>query len=237
MHSLSMEEAFMQLLADGVWQLRGVLPHAINIYLLRDVLVDTGTRWGKKRVLQQLRHRPLRMVALTHCHPDHQGLANVICESRKIPLACHEIEVSAMEGRGPMQPENWILRLGQRCWSGPPYRVEHILREGDEIAGFRVIHTPGHTPGHVILFRDKDRIALGGDLLSNFNFVKMSEELVEPPPFFSWDVMENRRSIVKLAALNPSMVCFGHGPPLRDVHKLQGYAERTQRRLAASRAV
>ena len=177
-------------ITDGVWQLRSYPPHAINCWLLGDVLVDAATRWARGRILHDLRKRTLSMVALTHCHPDHQGLAALICEERKIPLACHALDVPAMEGRTPLQPDNWILRLGKRVWSGPPHPVARVLREGDEVAGFRVIHAPGHTPGHIILFRDSDRVAIAGDVLANFNFLKMRVELAQPPPFFSVDPAE-----------------------------------------------
>jgi len=212
--------------AEGVWQLTGY-PHSfVNCYLVGEVLMDCATRWAKSRLLRDLRGRRLSMIALTHCHPDHQGLAKLLCETRGIPLACHEADVPAMEGRGPMQPNNWILRLGKRCWSGPPCPVGRVLRHGDEIAGFRIVHAPGHTPGHVMYFRDSDRVALAGDVLANLNFLTMQEQLVEPPRIFCSDPAENRRSIAKLAELEPSLVCFGHGPPLHDTARLRGLVRR-----------
>src|SRR5437764_2869607 len=137
----------MRQVAAGVWQLGGYPPDLFNVYLMEDVLVDCATRWARGRVLSQLRKRPPRMVALTHCHPDHQGVAKLVCRQFKVPLACHELDVPAMEGREPMAPGNRILRLGMRVWAGPAARVGQVLREGDEVGGFRVIHTPGHTPG------------------------------------------------------------------------------------------
>ena len=213
----------LRFIADGVWQLTGYPPYAVNCYLVGDVLIDAATRWARRRILCDLRHRVIRMVALTHCHPDHQGLAKLICEQRKIPLACHEADTPAMEGRIPMQPDNGIIRFGNHIWSGPPHPVARVLRQDDEVADFRVIHAPGHTPGHIIYFRDSDRLAIAGDLLCNFHPLKMEAELTEPLWFFSADPAENRRSIMKLAKLNPRTVCFGHGPPLRDARKLQAY--------------
>src|SRR5262245_45797152 len=161
----------MRRIADGVWQLRGFPRHLFNIYLVEDVLIDAGTRWARRRILRQLKDRPLKLVALTHCHPDHQGSAAAICNHFGVPLACHEADVPAMEGRAPMQPDNHLLRLGNWCWSGPPRTVDRILHEGDEVAGFRVYHAPGHTPGHIILFRSADRLAIAGDLLANVHFI------------------------------------------------------------------
>ena len=89
----------MRQVADGVWLLRGYPPDMFNVYLMEDVLVDAGTRWARGRILSQLRQRRLSLVALTHCHPDHQGAARALCRRFGIPLACHEADVPAMEGR------------------------------------------------------------------------------------------------------------------------------------------
>ena len=117
----------MRRIADGLWQLGGFPPNLFNVYLLGDVLVDAATRWGFSRIWRQLRDRPIREVALTHCHPDHQGVAAALCNRLGIPLACHEADVAAMEGREPMQPDNGILRLGVRLWAGPPLTDMRVL--------------------------------------------------------------------------------------------------------------
>jgi hydroxyacylglutathione hydrolase len=212
----------MRQIADGLWQLTGSPWQLINVYLLGDVLVDAGTRWAFSRIWRQLPGHPVRAVALTHCHPDHQGAAAALCNRLGVPLACHEADVAAMEGRKPMQPDNWIIRLGVRVWAGPTHPVGRVLREGDEVGGFRVVHTPGHTPGHVLFFRDRDRVAVVGDVVANFPL----RGLREPPWFFSADPAENRRSIRLLVGLRPSLVCFGHGAPLADMGLLDRFAAR-----------
>src|SRR5271165_416656 len=102
----------MREVADGVWQLAGFPRDMFNVYLMGDVLVDAATRWARWRIVRQVRDRPLRMVALTHCHPDHQGAARALCRRFGVPLACHEADVPAMEGRTSMQPDNRLMRLG-----------------------------------------------------------------------------------------------------------------------------
>lgn len=216
----------MRRIAPGLWLLSGFPRNWLNVYLAGDVLIDAGTRWARRRILRQLRGRPVRLVALTHCHPDHQGSAAAVCRRLGVPLACHEADVPAVEGQEPMYPRNRALRLGVRVWAGPPHPVERVLREGDEVAGFRVVHTPGHTPGHVLFFRDSDRVAIAGDLLANINFLTGRPGLREPPAFFSADAAQNRRSIRVLADLKPSLICFGHGPPARDMRKLEEVAAR-----------
>src|SRR5436309_2184555 len=117
----------MKNIAAGVWQLSGFPANYFNVYLLGDVLIDAATRWGTRRIMRQLGDRPPRLVALTHCHPDHQGAAKSVCETFGVPLACHRSDVPATEGSVPMLPHNWLIRLGQRLWAGPPCPVGRIL--------------------------------------------------------------------------------------------------------------
>ena len=225
----------MRKLAPGVWQLPGFPRDLFNVYLMEDVLVDTGTRWAEGRILSRLQHRPPRLVALTHAHPDHQGSARRVCERFSVTLACHEADVAIVEGRAPMLPDSPLMRLGRRVWAGPGCPVGRVLREGDEVAGFRVVHTPGHTPGHVVYFREHDGVAIAGDVMANISFLTGRPGLREPPRAFSWDPAVNRRSVRVLAALEPTLVCFGHGPPLRGGDELREYVARMDRRETAGK--
>jgi glyoxylase-like metal-dependent hydrolase (beta-lactamase superfamily II) len=219
----------MHEVAAGVWQLTGRPRHWVNCYLAGDVLIDTATRWAERRLLRELGQRPLHLVALTHCHPDHQGCARVLCTRFHAPLACHADDAAAVEGRAPLQPDNRIIRFGARWFGGPPCPVGRILKDGDEVAGFRVIHAPGHTPGHVIYFRDADRVAVAGDVFANIHFITGRVALQEPPSIFSTARAQNRVSMRLLASLKPAVTCFGHGPPLRDPGQLEAFVARLDR--------
>jgi glyoxylase-like metal-dependent hydrolase (beta-lactamase superfamily II) len=227
----------MKQIADDVWQLAGFPRDMFNVYLAGDMLIDAGTRWAKSRIFRQLGRRKLSVMALTHVHPDHQGAARAVCERYHVPLACHEADVPAMEGRGAMGPRNWILKLGDIFWAGPPCRVEHVLHDGDHIGEFRVVHTPGHTPGHVVYFRERDGLAIAGDVLANMNFLTRKAGLIEPPSYFSVDRGLNRKSILLLRDLKPAMVCFGHGPPLVEPALLDRFAQRFEVSHFANRGV
>jgi glyoxylase-like metal-dependent hydrolase (beta-lactamase superfamily II) len=213
----------MREVARDVWLLDGYPLDALNVYLAEGVLIDAGTRWDRYRLMRQLRGRSVSMVALTHCHPDHQGIAAAVCEKYSVPLACHEADVPAMEGREPMWPRNWILRIGNRAWSGPTHSVGRVLRDGDKVGNFCVVHTPGHTPGHVAYFRESDGVAIVGDVVTHLNFLTWRVELRLPPAMFSVDRAQTCRSLRRLVDLRPSVVCFGHGPPLRDLAPLDAY--------------
>jgi hydroxyacylglutathione hydrolase len=75
-------------------------------------------------------------------------------------------------------------------------------------------------------FRESDRVGIAGDLLANIHFLTGKPGLREPPPFFSVDPIQNRQSIQKLIELRPSLVCFGHGPPLRNPDELAKFVVR-----------
>ncbi len=214
----------MKAVAPDLWQLRGLPPNAINVYLADDVLIDAATRLARRRILREVIDRPLSLLCLTHVHPDHQGAAAAVCEARGIPLACHADDVDAMEGRRPVQEahaEDWINRAIARFWQGPPREVDRVLVEGDEVAGFRVVHAPGHARGEVILFRESDRIAICGDVIRNLSYATGLPQVAEPPRRFTLDPEENRRSIHRLLELRPSVICPGHGGPLREIERLE----------------
>ena len=210
----------MKQLAEGVWRLDEFPRPAINVYLAGDVLIDAGRRWDRRRILRQLRGRELSLLALTHVHPDHQGVAKDVCEERGVPLACHADDVDAMEGRRPVQEagaSNPINRVIRALWEGPPHKVGRVLGEGDEVAGFRVVHAPGHARGEVVYFRESDGVAICGDVVRNMSYATTLPGLREPPEIFTYDPAENRRSIRKLAGLGPRLILPGHGPAVTDM--------------------
>jgi glyoxylase-like metal-dependent hydrolase (beta-lactamase superfamily II) len=157
------------------------------------------------------------LVALTHAHPDHQGAARAVCQARQIPLACHTDDVDAMEGRRAMGGASPISRTVARVWGGPPHSVDRVLVDGDEIGGFRVIHAPGHSPGEVIFFREPDRVAICGDVVRSLSYATLRRRILAPPDAFNTDSAENRRSIRKLADLNPALILPGHGDAITDM--------------------
>jgi hydroxyacylglutathione hydrolase len=212
----------VRLLADGVWLLSGFPPNAINVYLVEDVLVDAGTRHARRRILRQLRGRKVAAHALTHVHPDHQGSSKEVCAALSIPFWVPERDAAAAENPALIaktSPDHFVPRLGMRHWMGPGRRVDRILREGDEVAGFRVLDVAGHTPGQVAYWRESDRVLVLGDVLNNLNVMTGIPGLHEPPWFLTCDPAENRRSARRLLPLEPRLVLFGHGGPLRDTRK------------------
>jgi glyoxylase-like metal-dependent hydrolase (beta-lactamase superfamily II) len=213
-------------LAEGVFMLDGFPPGAVNIYLVGETLIDAGTRQAEKRIVRQIDGRPLTTHALTHAHPDHQGSSHAICERFGIPLWCGQADVPAVERAGgvvnPKAPA-WLNRAQGRWWTGPPHPVARALSEGDEVEGFTVLETPGHSRGHISFWREADRVLILGDVLTNLNMMTGRPGLNAPPDTFTPDPARNRASARRLAALRPALACFGHGKPLRDPDRLADF--------------
>lgn len=202
----------MRQLAPDVWQLDGFPPNSINAYVIGDVLIDSGAPLDRRRVLKQARERPIAAHALTHAHFDHYGGSHAVCEALEIPLWCGRNDVAAVEAGKQ-------VGLGSRTVPGfgaQAHPVARALSEGDEVAGFTVLDTPGHAPGHVSYWRESDRVLLCGDVMWGFNPFLLRGAMREPYPALSPDPERNRMSARRLAALEPALVLFGHGPPLRD---------------------
>jgi hydroxyacylglutathione hydrolase len=215
----------MKRLADGLHMLSGFPPNAINVYLMGDVLVDAGTRHSGRRIFRQLEGHKVAAHALTHAHPDHQGASREVCERLGIELWCGERDADAMESGKLGQKDHRINKVITWAWAGPPYPVARRLREGDEVVGFTVLDVPGHSPGHVAYWRESDRTLVAGDVLNNMNILTGIPGLHEPRVEFTTDPVLNRESARRLGALEPALVVFGHGPPLRDTRKFVQFAE------------
>ena len=204
----------MRLVADGVYLLAGFPRHAINAYLVDDVLVDAGTPLARRRILRQVRKRGVQSHVLTHAHPDHFGSSHAVCEELGVPLWCGERDADVVERGHVEAPDTKLKPVLERLSAAPAHPVARRLREGDEVAGFHVLDVPGHSAGHVAYWRERDRVLICGDVYFN-----IAGRLTEPWKFLSEDVERNRESMRRLAQLEPALVLFGHGPPLRDTER------------------
>lgn len=216
-------------LAPDLFQLRGFPPNGINVYLMGDVLVDAASRRAGRRILRQLRGRKVAAHALTHAHSDHQGASREVCTKLGIPFWVGERDADAAEDPrliAQRQPDHRVNRVVDRFWTGPGHPVDRRLREGDEVAGFTVLDVPGHSEGHIAFWREPDRVLVVGDVLNNMDVMTGMPGLREPKWFFTPDPARNRESIRKVAALEPALVCFGHGAPLRNPASLSEFAKR-----------
>jgi glyoxylase-like metal-dependent hydrolase (beta-lactamase superfamily II) len=205
--------------AEGLRRFAFAPADLANVYLLGDVLVDAGGRFAPRKLLRALGSHQVRAHAVTHAHFDHQGGSRRVRDSLRIPVWCGEGDREAME-TGDLSgvlpnPGTPFAKLHQAL-AGPACPVERTLKNGDAVGEFEVVETPGHTPGHLAYWRESDRALVLGDVLFHKNPVTFRTGLQEPFHFATYDRRLNRESARKLAALKPSLICFGHGAPLRD---------------------
>jgi hydroxyacylglutathione hydrolase len=215
--------------AEGVWLLRGDLQRGMNIYFLRDgdgvVQFDAATRPMTKAVRKVAEKLgPIKRIVLGHSHTDHRGTAPGL----DAPVFCHPDEVTYAERDEwpdywhmenlPVTWVRWIYPTLHRRWDGGGVKIAGTVEEGEEIAGFRVHHFPGHAPGQIGLFRESDRLALVSDTVYLIDSTRLKPlprgEACVPHPVWNWDHGAAKESVRKLAALRPVTVCAGHSRPL-----------------------
>lgn len=211
----------LTLVTDDVFQL--VLPprRFINAYLVGDVLVDAGLGLHAGGIIKAVADHEVVTHVITHAHGDHVGGSKQVSEALGVPAWCGAGDADAVRAGKPVaaSPVQALFR-----WK--PVEVARELHEGDELGpGFKVLDVPGHSPGQISLWRERDRVLICGDVFLNLNFYTTLPGLNEPPGLFTVDAARNRDAARRLAALEPELVLFGHGKPLRDPAKLQGFAE------------
>ena len=221
----------MREVAAGVHLITALPPYAINCYLIEhpdgDVLVDAMTRLDARRILRDLRGRRLAAHAVTHAHPDHVGATHAVATALGTPVWVHAADRAAVEDTSEIarrQPDKPINKLFAKVMLGPGQPVTRELDEGDEVAGFSVLFTPGHSAGHVSLWRERDGVLILGDVLNNQHpLLGFPRGLRLPLSIFTPDPARNVQSAKRLGELPAKTVLFGHGPPERDGGRFRAF--------------
>jgi glyoxylase-like metal-dependent hydrolase (beta-lactamase superfamily II)/predicted ester cyclase len=214
------------LVAEGVWVVQGQ-PARCNVYLIEDeggvTLFDAGARTMTRAVAGAgARLGGIRRIVLGHGHTDHRGTAPAL----GVPVYCHPDEVVDAEGSGGFRywpeglaglptPHRQVQRLMHRyAWDGGPVQIAGTVKEGDEVAGFRVLDIPGHAPGMIALWRERDRLALTSDCFYTLDMWGRDSEPHVPFDVYNYDTAQARESMRKIAALEPAAAWPGHAKPL-----------------------
>lgn len=213
--------------ADGVFQLR-VLGARVTVLVEKRtaILVDAGL-WGSQGLivngLEQigLSKKNLRMVVVTHAHPDHSGGLRGLVEGTGIPVGVHRLEADIVEGivppPSPLQSPG-LAKLTQPLfskWMGGPVPVTGRLEDGDVIpfaTEVRVVHLPGHTEGSIGLHLPRKRMIIVGDALQ----YKLGRRLSPPAAAVTQDPGRAMLSLEKLLEVEFDSICFSHFPPMRN---------------------
>jgi glyoxylase-like metal-dependent hydrolase (beta-lactamase superfamily II) len=216
-------------ITPGVYRIDTVgIPNAISVLLLADsdgwTLVDTGVRSGALRIqeaVSALGAGPgdLRRIYLTHHHGDHiGGLPAVRWWATQAEVVASEHEAKIISGECPPDPpSNALFRYFAQRGQLPTAPVDRVVHEGESIAGFRIISTPGHTHGHTSLINEQNGLLFTGDAFGSMPF----KVRVGVRKFFCTDPVEAQRSAEKLLGEEFSTVVFSHGKTLREDAKQQ----------------
>ena len=209
-----------------MWLLRGGFPgKTMNIYFVKDgdgvLLFDAGISQMTNAVRAAgAQLGGITRVVLGHGHADHRGVAPAL----GVPVLCHEAEQADAESDGGEHYFHLerLNPLGKRVfphllqsWDGGPVTIAETLKEGDEVAGFTVVHLPGHAPGMIGLWRESDRLALVSDCFYTLDpQTGLKGRPRVPHAAFNEDTEQARASILKLAAMEPAAAWPGHANPL-----------------------
>ena len=213
-------------IAEGVWRVQGGDPAKCNVYLVRDgdgvLMFDAGARVMVPAVAAAAaRLGGLTRIVLGHGHTDHRGTA----PSFDVPVLCHPDDVADAEGSGGWRYWDaslsflpWFQRPAHRflhanVWDGGPVTIAGTVTEGDDVAGFEVVHLPGHAPGLIALWRASDRLALTSDAFYTLNLYGRPCPPQVPIHGYNLDTEQARASLRKLAALEPAAAYPGHARP------------------------
>ncbi|MFZ6030302.1 MAG: MBL fold metallo-hydrolase [Chloroflexota bacterium] len=198
------------------------------------MLIDTGTADSPEKItaaVQQLgKHtNDIRRIVLTHLHTDHTGGLAALKQASGAEVYAHAFEAPAIragEAMRPVEPGPGVMSKLTARFAGksqlfpalPAVAVEHELQDGDVLpGGWTIVHTPGHTRGHICLKRDRTLI-LGDAATIWFR--------LGGPPLYE-NYAEAQRSLQRIAALEFERACFSHGKPI-----LQSAAQKFRQKWA-----
>ncbi len=226
-------------IAPGVWFMTTVF---VNLYFIRAddgswVLVDTGLTLQAWRVsaaaaMQFGKNvKPLAII-LTHGHFDHAGNAMALSNEWDVSIYAHPLEMPYLTGKSDYPPQDPTVggalaemsRVFPHGSSDFGSRVKALSQDGSlpGLSEWRYLHTPGHTSGHISLFRERDGVLIAGDALATVNqespitLITLERELRQPPATFTTDWDAARDSINRLADLRPAVIAAGHGLPITE---------------------
>lgn len=226
--------------APGIWGMKDIF---VNVYAVINssdntwVLIDAGLKWSAPKIRKMAEilfgrnSRPSGIV-LTHGHFDHVGSVATLASEWDVPVYAHHLEMPYLTGVSSYPPPDPTVGGGLMAdvsfiYPKGPINIEDrvisLPQEGriPGLAEWKYIHTPGHAPGHISLFREADKVLIAGDAVvttrqeSAFSVMLQLKKLSGPPKYFTCDWLSASWSVEQLANLEPEVIASGHGRPIR----------------------
>lgn len=226
--------------APGVWGRKDLF---VNFFIIQDqnnedwVLVDTGLKWSAQKIKEMASYlfgdesNP-KAIILTHGHFDHVGSVAQLAEEWNVPIYAHHLEIPYLTGISDYPPPDPTVGGGLMAtmsflYPSSPINIWKFLKtlpaDGKipVLAEWKYIHTPGHAPGHISLFRESDGVLIAGDAFvttkqeSAISVMLQTKIISGPPKYFTCDWELAKKSVDELAALHPKTAATGHGLPMR----------------------
>jgi glyoxylase-like metal-dependent hydrolase (beta-lactamase superfamily II) len=200
----------------------------VNVFVIEDdglTLIDTGTKGSLEKIFSAIKKGgknpyDIKRIILTHAHPDHAGSAEEIKRMLRVPVMAHRDDAKIMSYGIACRKEicltpglkNWLiyeLAIKRSGINIVPVSIDEQLNDHDLLpllGGIRVIHTPGHSKGHICLLAENEEVLIAGDLLSNSTGLGLS--------VIYENMAEGISSILKVTNLDFDKMVFGHGKPI-----------------------
>lgn len=201
------------------------------------VLIDAGTPKSAQMIIDEAKERfgnsaKPKAIVLTHAHFDHIGAIMELIEEWDVPIYAHTLELPYLTGKKNYAVPDQTVDNGLIAKISPMFPIEAIdlgnrvnpLPENGSVPQmdeWRWIHTPGHTEGHISLFRESDRALIAGDAFvtvkqeSLYSVFTQELEIHGPPRYLTTDWDSARVSVKALKELNPVIAVTGHGHPVK----------------------
>lgn len=241
----SLTNGLVQQVAEGVFS---YTIQIVNIAMVRTsndfVLIDTGMPESEEKIFEIVEEifgenaKP-EAIILTHGHFDHVGSIEKLLTQWDVPVYAHPLEIPYLTGQKNYPDPDGTVEGGLVAKISPMFPNEGVhlgnhvkpLPDNGELphlSEWKWIHTPGHSDGHISLFREKDRTLIAGDAFITVKQDSLAKVLVQerevngPPRYLTTDWQLAKKSVEKLAALHPQVAVTGHGLPMEGEELEQG---------------
>lgn len=219
----------------------GLQIEMVNLYFVSNplsrewVLIDAGLPMSAGRIFRMAHElfgdRAPAAIVLTHGHFDHVGALHELVDRWDVPIYAHRLEMPYLTGRSAYPPPDPTVGGGMMARMSMLYprhgydfgqRMRELPEDGTvpHLPDWQWVPTPGHSPGHVSLFRQSDRVLIAGDAFvtqkqeSMLAVLTNAQHVHGPPMYFTPDFVSAKHSVQTLAALEPSIAATGHGLPM-----------------------